>query len=352
MRPKTALQTLLLASPPTRRFTQKLPSTARMSIDFGQDDFSDAALEEGKSREEKCFNLLENIQNGNELNAYSVLDQASMVLMPTKKMKEDGYVYTDLLPPGYDPAERAALHRLADVFDNPKEAEEVLENVTDEQFDTLMLFIEAGGGTEELLNLTDEEYEEILQNVSDIEAEERLQNVEKVTYEEQDEEQDPLGLSLKPQPQEEEQDEYVYEFETEAEMAMAERELANMQILSDVQHRPPTGGALSHPTSLAWLSIYRKRVRQEIPDGPREIDDSETDEDLEVKRRLQALSDKWKKLEEKEEINEYRSFGLTKPAEVINGRLAMFFIGTGLITEYYTGESIPQQVGTAFDYLR
>ena len=33
-------------------------------------------------------------------------------------------------------------------------------------------------------------------------------------------------------------------------------------------------------------------------------------------------------------------------AETVNGRLAMFFLLVGLITEYFTGESLPQQTLT------
>lgn len=39
-----------------------------------------------------------------------------------------------------------------------------------------------------------------------------------------------------------------------------------------------------------------------------------------------------------------RLFGWVPFAETLNGRLAMFFIVTGVLTEYWTGYTLPQQV--------
>ena len=36
--------------------------------------------------------------------------------------------------------------------------------------------------------------------------------------------------------------------------------------------------------------------------------------------------------------------GFVPVAEIVNGRLAMFFLVTGLLTEYWTGVSLPGQV--------
>lgn len=49
-----------------------------------------------------------------------------------------------------------------------------------------------------------------------------------------------------------------------------------------------------------------------------------------------------KRLEEEREAA--RLFGWVPYAETLNGRLAMFFILTGLLTEYWTGYTIPEQV--------
>lgn len=46
----------------------------------------------------------------------------------------------------------------------------------------------------------------------------------------------------------------------------------------------------------------------------------------------------------KKEIEDARLFGWVPYAETLNGRLAMFFLMTGLLTEYWTGYSIPEQV--------
>ena len=46
------------------------------------------------------------------------------------------------------------------------------------------------------------------------------------------------------------------------------------------------------------------------------------------------------------EFEESRLFGFTQRAETLNGRVAMAFFVTGLLTEYWTGESIPEQVET------
>ena len=60
--------------------------------------------------------------------------------------------------------------------------------------------------------------------------------------------------------------------------------------------------------------------------------------------KMDALAAKWRKRQEKVEYDEARITGFVGKAETINGRLAMFFLLTGLATEYYTGESIPGQV--------
>lgn len=49
-----------------------------------------------------------------------------------------------------------------------------------------------------------------------------------------------------------------------------------------------------------------------------------------------------KRLQEEREAA--RLFGFVPYAETLNGRLAMFFIITGLLTEYWTGYTIPEQV--------
>lgn len=63
-------------------------------------------------------------------------------------------------------------------------------------------------------------------------------------------------------------------------------------------------------------------------------------------RDLDALSAKWNRQREIVEWESSKLTGFSEQAEIINGRAAMFFIVTGLLTEYWTGQSIPEQVIT------
>ena len=67
--------------------------------------------------------------------------------------------------------------------------------------------------------------------------------------------------------------------------------------------------------------------------------------------KLEALAEMWKKREDVGEYEEGLRSGWGPSPERINGRAAMFFIVTGLITEYYTGQSLPQQVYTMLQTL-
>lgn len=67
--------------------------------------------------------------------------------------------------------------------------------------------------------------------------------------------------------------------------------------------------------------------------------------------KMDALAAKWRKREEQVEYDGARITGFVGKAETINGRLAMFFLLTGLATEYFTGESIPGQVLVMFETL-
>ena len=62
--------------------------------------------------------------------------------------------------------------------------------------------------------------------------------------------------------------------------------------------------------------------------------------------KLDALSAKWEKREAQLEYADTMRSGWGPSPERINGRSAMFFIIVGLVTEYYTGQSLPQQVYT------
>jgi hypothetical protein len=59
---------------------------------------------------------------------------------------------------------------------------------------------------------------------------------------------------------------------------------------------------------------------------------------------LNALEEKWRKERSFEVYDAERKVGWTAQAEILNGRTAMFFLVTGLLTELWTGISMPGQV--------
>jgi hypothetical protein len=68
---------------------------------------------------------------------------------------------------------------------------------------------------------------------------------------------------------------------------------------------------------------------------------------IEIKEKeklLKNLSQKWKKERMEKEDFDKKTFGFTKNSEILNGRAAMFFFVTGILTEIWTKESIPGQI--------
>lgn len=59
---------------------------------------------------------------------------------------------------------------------------------------------------------------------------------------------------------------------------------------------------------------------------------------------LGKLEDKWRAQRVIDEYEASINVGWVPTAEMINGRTAMFFLVTGLLTEYWTGISLPGQV--------
>ena len=59
---------------------------------------------------------------------------------------------------------------------------------------------------------------------------------------------------------------------------------------------------------------------------------------------LTKLEDKWRNERLDKEFEVERKLGWTERAEMYNGRFAMFFVVVGLLTEYWTGFSLPAQV--------
>ncbi len=68
-------------------------------------------------------------------------------------------------------------------------------------------------------------------------------------------------------------------------------------------------------------------------------------------KKLKNLSEKWKLDRIKKEEYEKKTFGFSINSEILNGRLAMFFLVTGLLTEYWTKQNILEQVETIFRTL-
>jgi hypothetical protein len=59
---------------------------------------------------------------------------------------------------------------------------------------------------------------------------------------------------------------------------------------------------------------------------------------------LTQLEEKWRKEASREKYDETATVGWVGNAETLNGRFAMFFLVTGLLTELWTGVSLPGQV--------
>jgi hypothetical protein len=69
--------------------------------------------------------------------------------------------------------------------------------------------------------------------------------------------------------------------------------------------------------------------------------------DVELAAQVTALSkleESYRKVRQEKEYTEARIIGWVPKAEMYNGRFAMFFLAVGLLTEYWTGISIPGQI--------
>ena len=60
--------------------------------------------------------------------------------------------------------------------------------------------------------------------------------------------------------------------------------------------------------------------------------------------QLNKLEEKWRKQRQITEYDASRTTGWVPEAELLNGRFAMFFLATGLLTELWTGVTMPGQV--------
>jgi hypothetical protein len=59
---------------------------------------------------------------------------------------------------------------------------------------------------------------------------------------------------------------------------------------------------------------------------------------------LGQMEEKYRKIRLQQEYEDARILGWTGQAEMFNGRFAMFFLVVGLLTEYWTGVTIPGQI--------
>lgn len=59
---------------------------------------------------------------------------------------------------------------------------------------------------------------------------------------------------------------------------------------------------------------------------------------------LNTLEEMWRKDRLREDYDDGATVGWVENAELLNSRYAMFFLVTGLLTEYWTGVSLPGQV--------
>merc|ERR1711998_585217 len=67
---------------------------------------------------------------------------------------------------------------------------------------------------------------------------------------------------------------------------------------------------------------------------------------IEREKKLKSLAEVWKRERIVEEESSSQLFGFTKNSEVLTGRLAMFFLITGLLTEIWTKQTITGQIDT------
>ena len=69
-------------------------------------------------------------------------------------------------------------------------------------------------------------------------------------------------------------------------------------------------------------------------------------EKAEREKKLKSLAESWKKERIIREESSKQLLGFTKNSEILNGRLAMFFLTTGVLTEIWTKQTIIGQIDT------
>lgn len=88
-----------------------------------------------------------------------------------------------------------------------------------------------------------------------------------------------------------------------------------------------------------WLAL--NKGGDNVPPGKRVLNEIELASQVTA---LGSLEEKWRKERIESEYEASINIGWVPTAEMANGRFAMFFLVTGLLTEYWTGISLPGQV--------
>jgi len=128
---------------------------------------------------------------------------------------------------------------------------------------------------------------------------------------------------------------------------MASQSLALLALLA-----APSAAFTLPAAAGAWRSSPAAAVAHRAGAAPRLAEESVSEMELQVQSaKLDALSAKWEKRQEQLDYAESLRSGWGPSPERINGRFAMFFIVVGLITEYYTGQSLPSQCYTMLQTL-
>jgi len=91
--------------------------------------------------------------------------------------------------------------------------------------------------------------------------------------------------------------------------------------------------------------ITKEENNQQFYEIPGKIKLGES-EKAEREQKLKSLAENWKKERIMREESSKQLFGFTKNSEILNGRLAMFFLATGLLTEIWTKQTIIGQIDT------
>ena len=102
------------------------------------------------------------------------------------------------------------------------------------------------------------------------------------------------------------------------------------------------------PSNATFLNTVKLKTAKNLEDSiPAKAKISESDL-IEREKKLKDLAEKWKKNRIRKEEYERKVFGFYKNSEILNGRVAMFFFVTGLLTEFWTKQSLFDQIETMF----